>query len=74
MSKQIEIIFEHENDLGQTGILGVDEDNRLYWNGQSIVTEQKVTLQWWVNVAFIITGLSTLALAVFEGLKFFGQL
>jgi hypothetical protein len=65
MSKQIHTIFEHENDSRGKGTLGVDADNRLYWNGQLIVTETKVTLQWWVNLALIITSLSTLAVAIF---------
>lgn len=50
--------------------LGVDETNRLYWDGKPVVIEERLTLAWWVNVAVLVSALSTLTLAVLEGLKF----
>lgn len=41
MEKKIETIFTHGE-----GTLGIDNDSRLYWNEQLIVTEQKVKLRW----------------------------
>ena len=65
--KEIHTIFTHdENELG------IDDDGKLYWNKQVVVTEGKVTLQWWVSVAVILASLSTAVLAVFAALQFFG--
>ncbi len=63
--KKIEAIFTHGK-----GALGIDEDGRLYWNDEAVVTEQKMTLQWWVNVAIIVTGFSTLLFAIITLLRF----
>ena len=62
--KEIETIFKHDG-----GELGIDEDYNLYWNKKRVLTEQKVTLQWWVNVAIICASFSTLLLAIFAGLE-----
>jgi hypothetical protein len=70
MASSIETIFEHEKDGGKTGALGIDDEARLYWNGQLIVTEQKVKLSWWVNFAIIISGLSTLIIAIFTAITY----
>lgn len=32
-------------------VFGFDKDGRLYINGERVVTEQKVILQMWLNVA-----------------------
>jgi hypothetical protein len=71
MPREIQTIFEQQTDGGKIGVLGIDQDTRLYWNGQLIVTEQKVKLSWWVNVSVIIGGLSTAAIAVFTALLYF---
>jgi len=71
MKKAIETIFTHEIGGDVKGVLGIDKDARLYWNGQPVLTEQKVTLQWWVNVFVIVASLSTLAMAIFTGLQYF---
>ena len=44
--------------------LGIDENGKLYWNKKEILTKQKITLQWWVNISIIVAAVSTLALAV----------
>lgn len=62
--------FDQETEGGKEGVLGIDKDGRLYWNGQLVVTEQKVTLSWWVNVSIIIGGLSTAAIAVLTALLY----
>ena len=56
----------------QLGLIGVDENYRLYWDGKPVVTEERLTLAWWVNVAVVIGALSTLALAVLDVLRFSG--
>lgn len=57
------------DDLGR---LGVDEDNRLYWDGRPVVVQERLALAWWVNVAVVVGALSTLALATIEALRFCG--
>lgn len=59
----IEVIFWHEADSGAKGELGIDEKGRLYWNGRPVVTQQKVTLQWWVNLSAIVAAISTVVTA-----------
>jgi len=65
--KEIHIIFTHNG-----GELGIDENSNLYWNKKRVITEQKVTLQRWVNVAIILASTSTVALAIFAALEFLG--
>lgn len=72
MSKIIETILTHITDDGVQGRLGIGKDGTLYWNEQTVITEQKITLQWWVNLAIIMGSISTLCLGIFEGLRFFG--
>lgn len=71
MKKGIETIFSTETDGGVEGKLGIDSNAKLYWNERAIVTEQKITLQWWVNFSIIVASASTLAIAIFTGLQFF---
>ncbi|NQS88687.1 hypothetical protein HQ584_02710 [Patescibacteria group bacterium] len=72
MKKRIETVFTHKMEGGAEGRLGIDDNGKLYWNEQAVITEQKVTLQRWVNIALIIASISTLAIAIFTGLQFFG--
>lgn len=62
----------HPIQYGEIGRLGVDEDNRLYWDEKPLVTEDRITLSWWVNLAVVLGALSTLALALVELLRFNG--
>ena len=70
MAPKITTIFEHI-DNGKTGVLGIDDKARLYWNGQLIITEQKVRLSWWVNFSVVVGGLSTAFIAIFTALAYF---
>ena len=63
--KKIHTIFERTE-----GVLGVDDERNLYWNNKAIVTEQKVKLEWWVNVSIIVASVSTFAIAFFTYLQF----
>lgn len=65
MAAQVSTIFTHQTEGGAVGELGIDEDGRLYWNGQLVVTEQRVKLSWWVNVSIIVGGVSTAVIAIF---------
>ena len=48
------------------------KDKKLYWNNKPLVTEQKLVLQLWVNIAIIIASISTLGMAIIATLQFFG--
>ena len=72
MMAKVHTIFTQDLDNGKQGELGIDDETNLYWNNKLIVTEQKVKLQWWVNVSIIMASVSTVALAVFTALQFFG--
>ena len=58
---KIDTIF----DQGQDAVLGIDNETKsLYWNGEKIVTDQRLSLKWWVNLSIVIGGMSTLAMAI----------
>lgn len=57
-------IWYMDTDVG--GRLSVDEDRRLLWNGELIVTEQRVRLERWVNVAIIVASLATAVSAIVQ--------
>lgn len=46
---------------GQQLSLGTDDDGWLYVNGERVVTQQKVRLDWWVNLAVVLGAVGTLA-------------
>ncbi|MBI4191531.1 MAG: hypothetical protein HY525_13460 [Betaproteobacteria bacterium] len=41
--------------------LGIDDDGSLYVNGERVITQQKVRLDWWVNVAVVLGALGAFA-------------
>jgi hypothetical protein len=62
----------HQITWGDIARLGVDEQNRLYWDNKLIVTKQAIVLDWMVTTAAVITGVSTLALAVVSVFQLLG--
>ncbi len=66
MNEKLETIFDYEGDDGRTAVVAVDHKNRLYVNGEPIVTESKLSLDWWVATAAVIAGVSALTLAIIE--------
>ncbi|MDP2002904.1 MAG: hypothetical protein Q8J86_08230 [Desulfurivibrionaceae bacterium] len=58
--------------LDQLDRLGIDETNKLYWDGKPLVTEERIVLARWVNIAVIVGAVAALITAVVEALKFFG--
>ena len=63
-------LYKDEFADGVKGALGIDERGRLYWNGEAMVTDQRVFFPWWVSLAIIVAGLSTLAIALFNALAY----
>jgi len=47
-------------------------NNKLYWDGKPVVTEDKIVLQKSLNVAVYLTAASTAVYALVEVLKFLG--
>ncbi len=66
MNERLETIYDYEGDDGRTAVMAVDRKNRLYVNGELIVTEGKLTLDWWVGAAAVIAGVSAATLAIIE--------
>jgi len=61
----VETIFTQSDDEGNEGELGIDyETSTLYWNGRKILTEQKLSLEWWVNLSIVFGGISTVVMAI----------
>lgn len=58
--------------LDQLDRLGVDAHNKLYWDGKPLVTEERIVLARWVNVAVFAGSVSTLVVAIVEVLRFIG--
>lgn len=58
--------------IKQLDRLGIDGQNKLYWDGKPLVTEERIVLARWVNVSVVIGSASTLLIAVVEALRFFG--
>jgi hypothetical protein len=54
-------------------LIGVDADNQLYWDGKVIEIRRSLRLTWWQAALAIVTGLSTVSLAMFDCLRFFGM-
>ena len=71
--KEIHTIFSQSLKGETKGVLGIDDDGNLYWNSEPVVTEKKISLKWWVNLAAIIGAFSKLAIAVFTALTYFSQ-
>ncbi len=58
--------------LDQLDRLGIDEANRLYWDGKPLVTEERIVLARWVNAAVITGAAATVVTAAIEILQCFG--
>ena len=68
MTEEIEEIFERDD-----GILGVGKkSHRLYWNGQPVVTEEKIKLSKLVNSFIILGAGSTFFYAIVTILAYLG--
>jgi len=56
-------LYKVEFSDGVKGALGIDERGQLYWSGRPVLTEQRVSLPWWINLSLVIGGLSLLVIA-----------
>lgn len=58
-----------QNDLDR---LGIDDANKLYWDGKPLVTEERIVLARWVNVAVCVGAGATAIIALVELLRLLG--
>jgi hypothetical protein len=67
----IDTIFEQVRADGRRGVLGMDDEARLYWNGHPVVTRQEVQLNWLVNAAVVAASAATVVSAVYTALMYY---
>ena len=60
--------------IDQQNSFEVDDDGRLYWQGERVLTEVKLSLPWVVNAAVIVASLATAGTFVLTGLQTAGVL
>jgi hypothetical protein len=64
-------LYKVEFADGVKGALGIDERGRLYWNGEPVVTDQRVLFSGWITLALVACGLSGLVIATLMVLTHF---
>ena len=67
---KIRELYKVEFADGVKGALGIDERGRLYWNGEPVVTDQRVFFSGWITLALVACGLSTSVIAVLTVLTY----
>ena len=67
-------LYKIEFADGLKGALGIDEHGRMYWNGKPVVTAQRMILSWWMSLAVVVGGLSTLAIALLNALAYLNMM
>lgn len=70
MAPKVHPVFSQDLDNGTVGVFGIGEDGKAYWNDKPIVTEEKVVLQLWVNIALIVTAIAVVGQMAFAGLAY----
>ena len=60
--------------LDQHDSFEIDDDGRLYWQGERVLTEVRLTLPWAVNVAVIVASLATAGSFAITALQVAGML
>lgn len=58
---EIHEFMNTDTPSGKTISFGLDEDGHLYVDGKQVITKQKISLDWWVNVAVILGALGAFA-------------
>ncbi|MFC3110894.1 hypothetical protein ACFQAT_28610 [Undibacterium arcticum] len=66
-------VWSQELDNGTTGTFGIDDGGRVYWNGNPLVTEERVKLQGWVNAAIFIAAVAAVPQAIFAVLTYYNK-
>ncbi|MBU3612294.1 hypothetical protein [Polynucleobacter sp. MG-27-Goln-C1] len=61
--------YTFTDDEGKNTELSVGDDRNMYINGRKIITESKLELSWWVNVAAVLAGIGAIGSFLLELLK-----
>ena len=61
--RKIRELYKVEFGDGVKGALGIDERGQLYWSGEPVITEHRVSLPWWIDLSLVIGSLSLLVIA-----------
>lgn len=61
--RKVRELYKVEFADGIKGALGIDERGQLYWNGEPVMTEQRVSLSRWLSLTLAMGGLSLFAMA-----------
>jgi len=61
--RKIRELYKVEFGDGVKGALGIDERGQLYWSGEPVITEQRVSLPWWIEISCVVGSLSLLIIA-----------
>ena len=64
---KIHELYQVEFSDGVKGTLGIDQRGQLYWSGEPVITERRVSLPWWIGLTFIIGSLSLVVIATAVG-------
>jgi hypothetical protein len=72
---EIETIFTRPDNTGRHHheLTVNPKTGELYWNKKKIVTEQKLNLAWWVNIAIVLGAMSTAIIAFLDLFRFIGK-
>ncbi len=57
--------------IGGLNLLGIGPDNRLYWDGQALRIERRLSLNWWQSLLATIAAFGTAANGTIAVLKYF---
>ena len=61
--RKIHQLYKVEFSDGVKGALGIDGRGQLYWNGEPVLTEHRVSLPWWIDYSCVIGSLSLFVIA-----------
>jgi hypothetical protein len=63
---------KHPMTLAEMEFFSVDENNTLYYKDKKVLTEERITLKWWINLAVMLGGFGAFGNVIIEVLKFIG--
>ena len=66
--EKINTIFTHNEGKGE---LGIDDKGNLYWNKKLVITESKISLNWWQSAFAILASISTAIIAIYTMLAYY---
>jgi hypothetical protein len=62
--RKVHELYQVEFSDGVKGALGIDERGTLYWSGEPVVTEHRVSFPWWISFSSVLGSLSLVTIAI----------